>query len=66
MRRASVDHGRVDGDGVGEVGAVLDHLDHEGLAAGHVEGVDDALHGAEGENLGDGDAMREREPGERE
>ena len=47
-----VDHGGVDGDGVGEVGAVLDHLDHEGLAAGHVEGVDDALHRAEREDLG--------------
>ena len=61
-----IHHGRVDGDGVGEVGAILDHLDHERLAAGHVERVDDALHGAQRQHLGDGDAMREREPRQRE
>ena len=48
-----VDHGGVDGDGVAEVGAVVDHLHHEGLAAGHVEAVDDALRDAEDENPGE-------------
>ena len=61
-----VDHRGVDGDGVGEVGAVLDHLDHEGLTAGHVEGVDDALESAEGKNFADGDAIGEGEPREGE
>ena len=51
-----VDHGGVDGDGVAQVAAVFDHLHQEGLAAGHVEGVDEALHDAEGEDPVDGDA----------
>ncbi len=61
-----IDHRGVDGDGVGEIGAVADHLDHEGLAARHVKGIDDALHHAEGEDFANGDAVVEREPGERE
>ena len=36
------------------------------MAAGHVECVDDALHGTEREDFGDGDAVREREPGKGE
>ncbi len=43
----AVGHRRVDGDGVAEVFAVFDHLDEEGLAAGHVKGVDEALESGE-------------------
>ena len=61
-----IDHGRVERDGVAEVALVFDHLDHERLAAGHVECVDETLHHAEREDVGDGDAMRERERGKGE
>ena len=64
-----VDHGRVEGDGVAEVLLVIsssDHLDEEGLAAGHVEGVDEALHHAERDDLVDGDDLGEGERGEDE
>ncbi len=47
----AVGHRGVDGDGVAEVVAVVDHLDEEGLAAGHVERVDQALQGGEGDDL---------------
>ena len=52
-----VDHGGVERDGVAEVALVFDHLDEEGLTAGHVEGVDEALQDAEREDLADGDAL---------
>src|ERR1700685_3044874 len=42
-KSSHVYHGRVEGNSVAQVGTVLDHLNHEGLARGHVEGVDDAL-----------------------
>ena len=58
-----IDDGRVEGDGVAEVALVLDHLDHERLAAGHVKCVDEPLEDAEREDFRDGDAMRERERG---
>ena len=58
-----VDHGRVEGDGVAEVIFVFDHLDEEGLAAGHIEGVDNSLEGAERDDLVDGDDLCERECG---
>ena len=58
-----VDHGGVEGDGVREVAFVFDHLDEEGLAAGHVEGVDEALQGTEGDDLVDGDDLCEGERG---
>lgn len=52
-----VEHRRVQGDGVGQVGAVLDHLDDEGLPRRRIEGVDDALHHLQPDDLGHGDAM---------
>ena len=61
-----VDHGGVDGDGVLEVRGVVDHLDEEGLAAGHVQRVDDALDGGEGDDLPQRDAVGEGEDGEGE
>ena len=39
----SVHHGGVQGDGIAQVGALFDHLDHERLPGGHVEGVDQSL-----------------------
>src|SRR5208337_3015396 len=61
-----IDHGRVDGDGVAQVGAIVDHLHHERLAAGHVEAVDDALRNAEGQDPGNIDVAGECECGEGE
>jgi hypothetical protein len=67
-----IDDGGVEGDGVGEVLFVRlacvggDHLDEEGLAAGHVEGVDETLEGTEGDDLVDGDDLGEGKPGHRE
>ena len=46
--------------------AVVDHLHHEGLAAGHVEAVDDALRDAEDEDQGNGDVAGEGKRGEDE
>ena len=62
-----VDQRGVEGDGVAQVvfGAA-DHLDHEALAAGHVEGVDETLQGGEGEDFVDCDTVREGEGGKRE
>ncbi len=48
---AAVRHGRVDGDGVTEVVPIVDHLNEEGLARGHVEGIDQALKSGEGEDF---------------
>ncbi len=48
---SAVGHRGVDGDGIREVVAVVDHLDEEGLAGGHVEGVDEALERGEGDDL---------------
>ena len=56
-----VNHGRIDGDGVLQVALVFDHLDHERLAAGHVEGIDAALHHAERKQHGNVDEMRKCE-----
>ena len=47
-----------------QVALVFDHLDHEGLAAGHVEGVDAALHHAQREQQGNGDVAGERQRGQ--
>jgi len=58
-----VDHGRVHGDGVAEVLFVFYHLDEEGLAAGHVEGVDRALKGAEPDDFVNVDVVAEGESG---
>ncbi len=48
-----VDHGGVERDGVGQVRAILHHLDDHRLARGHVEGVDKPLKDAEGEDVPD-------------
>ena len=66
-KASGVDQRGVEGDGVAQVllGAA-DHLDQEALAAGHVEGVYESLQGSEGEDLADGDAVREGQGGERE
>ena len=37
-----IHHGRIERDGVGDVGALIHHLNHEGLAGGHIESVDEA------------------------
>src|ERR1035438_3271703 len=39
----AVCHGRVDGDGIAEIVAIVDHKREERLPAGHVESVDEAL-----------------------
>ena len=65
-----VDDGGVERDGVREVLLIgfacvaRDHLDEEGLAAGHVEGIDKPLKDAEGDDLVDGDDPCESECGE--
>jgi hypothetical protein len=46
--------------------AVLDHLDHEGLAAGHVEGIHDALHHTESQQPVNRDVARQRQAGQRQ
>ena len=62
----AVCHRGVDGDGVTEVVAILDHLDEEGLAPGHVERIDQALQRAEGDDFPEGDDMCQGERGQRE
>jgi hypothetical protein len=46
-----VDHRRVEGDGVRQIGAVFHHLDHHRLPRWHVERVDEALKDAEREHV---------------
>ncbi len=47
----NIDDGRVERDRVAEVALVIDHFDQKGLAAGHVEGIDQPLKHAEGEDV---------------
>jgi hypothetical protein len=49
-----------------ERSALFDHLNHEGLARGHIEGVDESLKRAQGEDFADGDAIGQCERGENE
>ena len=61
-----VHHRRVDGDGVLQVALVVHHLHHEGLAAGHIEGIDAALHHAQRQQQGMVMWPRERQRGQRQ
>ena len=56
-----VDHGRVKSNGVAEVLPVLNHLHHKGLAPRHIEGVNQALKCAEGEDFPNRHQLRERQ-----
>ena len=58
----SVHHRRVQGDRVRQVGAILHHVHHEGLARGGVERVHDPLDQAEQQDVRDGDHAGERQP----
>ena len=62
---SAVGHGRVDGDGVAEVVGIVNHLHEKRLAAGHIEGVDEALKRGEGDDLPEIDAVSESERGHR-
>ena len=63
---ARVHHGGVERDGVGQVGAVLDHAHHERLPRRGVEGVDHALTHLQHQHLGDGDDAGQRQHRERQ
>ena len=56
----AIRHGRIDGDGITEIAAVFHHLHQKRLAAGHVKGIDQALHGGESNDLPQIDDMRQR------
>ncbi len=56
-----VHHRRIDGDGIAQIGAVVHHLHHEGLAPRHVECIDDALHDAQKQNQSNRDVPGECE-----
>ena len=61
-----VGHGGVDGDGVAEVAPVVHHMHEEGLASGHVEGVDQALKSSERDDFRKGYDVRQSQCGESE
>src|SRR5580693_8905334 len=42
-KSSHVYHGRIQCNGVAQVSAVFNHLNDEGLASRHIEGIDDAL-----------------------
>ena len=69
MRRSdearSVGQRRIDGDGVGQVFAAVDHLHEKRLARRHVEGIDQSLQRGESDDFRQIDTVRERESGER-
>jgi hypothetical protein len=52
------DHRRVECDRIGEVAAILDHLDHERLSRRRVEGADHALEHLQRKQLWNGDDER--------
>jgi hypothetical protein len=60
---AGVHQGGVEGDGVGQVGAVLHHLADEGLAGRHVEAVDHRLERSERHEVPDGHETGQGEEG---
>jgi hypothetical protein len=55
----SIHHGRVQRDGIAQVGAVLHHLHHKGLPRGHVEGVDRTLKKAKRDDVWYRDSPRQ-------
>ena len=58
-----MDHGRVEGDGVAEIGAVVHHFDNKGLAGGHIESIHRAQKQAQDDDMPDGDGIGEDEGG---
>ena len=51
---SAVDHGRIERDGVAEIGAVVHHIHQQRLARGDVECVGASQQDTEGNNLPDG------------
>ena len=65
-KSSHVYHRGVERNSVAEVGAVLDHLNHEGLARRHVESVDDALSQPEPDDFANGNDSGQGQTGQRE
>ncbi len=62
----AINHGGVEGDGIAEVGTAVHHLDQEGLARRHIEGVDEALKNTQSQNLRHRDTSGESQRSEYE
>ncbi len=59
----AIEHGRIERNGIHQIGA-RDHIDHEGLAGGQINGIDHAGKGGQRDNLPDLYTVRKRDPGQ--
>ena len=63
-KSSHIHHGRIQRNGVAQVSAILNHLNDEGLASRHVEGIDDALSQPQPDYFADGNDSGQSESGQ--